>query len=155
MFNHGDIFNGHDITPSYGEDEECWDAGLSRRSYLGQYRQKKKRKTNIAGDKWSLKEARKVMHVLKDLKPYVFSVGGTYEGGNPSVYIKFKDTRLCSLRIGDHDGYSKYKYKWNLRNDHTEQIAEMDKHVQRYYHHDTDDLCKHINAYNSKIITKE
>ena len=34
-----------------------------------------------------------------------------------SVYIRFKDNRMGSIRIGDHDGREKLKYKWNLRND--------------------------------------
>lgn len=34
-----------------------------------------------------------------------------------SVYIRFKDSRMCSVRIGNHDGREHLKYKFNLRDD--------------------------------------
>jgi len=34
-----------------------------------------------------------------------------------SVYIRFKDSRMCSVRIGNHDGRDHLKYKYNLRDD--------------------------------------
>jgi len=34
-----------------------------------------------------------------------------------SVYIRFKDSRMGSIRISDHKGKSKYKYKFNMRSD--------------------------------------
>lgn len=34
-----------------------------------------------------------------------------------SVYIRFKDQRMCSIRLGDHNGRGKLKYKYNIRVD--------------------------------------
>lgn len=50
-----------------------------------------------------------------------------------SVYVKFGDSRLRSLRIGDHDGRSKYKYKWNLRSDIASSGEIMDHGVRRFF----------------------
>lgn len=37
-----------------------------------------------------------------------------------SVYIKFAGQRMGSLRIGDHKGIEKYRYRWNLHMEHNE-----------------------------------
>lgn len=34
-----------------------------------------------------------------------------------SVYIRFEDPRFGSIRISDHQGISKYQYKYNIRSD--------------------------------------
>lgn len=34
-----------------------------------------------------------------------------------SCYIRFKDKDLCSVRVADHEGRGKYKYKFNVRTD--------------------------------------
>lgn len=34
-----------------------------------------------------------------------------------SIYIRFEDNRIGSVRIGNHEGRSKLKYKYNLRSD--------------------------------------
>lgn len=34
-----------------------------------------------------------------------------------SAYIRFKDCRMGSIRLGDHKGRSQYSYKWNIRSD--------------------------------------
>lgn len=34
-----------------------------------------------------------------------------------SIYIRFEDNRIGSVRIGNHQGRSKLKYKYNLRTD--------------------------------------
>jgi hypothetical protein len=39
------------------------------------------------------------------------------EATTSSVYIRFADPRNASIRIGDHDGKSRYRYKWNVRTD--------------------------------------
>ena len=66
-----------------------------------------------------------------------------------SFYIKFEDERLRSLRVGDHGGKTKYRYKWNLRLDMhkfertvkkgavrffypIDQLPKMIQHMQRY-----------------------
>lgn len=52
-----------------------------------------------------------------------------------SIYIRFDDNRMCSIRIGNHDGRSKLKYKYNLRDDisinHTKWVKDGD--IWRFY----------------------
>ena len=71
---------------------------------------------------------RRVLTELKDLGAYVY-----YSATTGSIYIKFEDARLCSLRIGDHDGKEKYKYKWNLRFDIKDSYETWDGGVRRFY----------------------
>lgn len=99
--------------------------------------------------------------ILKELAPlgaYVYSQGQPNKKYNsdPSIYIKFRNPKLRSLRIGDHDGYEKYKYKWNLRIDGREGI-EKDKGVTRFYYRANAvyDICNHIKNYSRKCIDKD
>ena len=52
-----------------------------------------------------------------------------------SVYIRFKDVRMGSIRIGDHPGRDKLKYKFNLRNDMGLSVGKWIKNGDnwRYY----------------------
>ena len=68
-----------------------------------------------------------VMSGLMELRPYIY-----YKAATGSIYIKFKDKRLLSLRIGDHRGREKYKYKWNLRKDINEICKYLDRGTMRY-----------------------
>ena len=34
-----------------------------------------------------------------------------------SIYVRFNDNRMCSIRLSDHNGRNKLKYKFNLRSD--------------------------------------
>lgn len=50
-----------------------------------------------------------------------------------SVYIRFGDAKLCSVRVGDHDGREKYKYKFNLRSDIKQARWDIEDNIWRYY----------------------
>jgi len=52
-----------------------------------------------------------------------------------SVYIRFADSRMGSVRIGNHDGRSKLKYKYNLRSDisPTHPKWVKDENIWRFY----------------------
>ena len=143
------FFGGLNGDGFFGEDE-YGSPDLS--SFRNQRRKHRKRKTDISGDWWSHKMARKLLEDLVDLKPYVFSVGSSYKGGNPSVYIKFSDEKFRSVRIGDHPGYSKYSYKWNLRSDMNGSSRELDGKVNRFYHSDIGELCNHLQNYAAKVV---
>ena len=88
---------------------------------------------------------------LEDLGAWVYHISKY-----GSVYIKFEDEKLRSLRVADHPGRKKYKYKWNLmtkggiRNGLRE---EVDRGVNRFYY--SPDKCKdlvtHIRSYKRKI----
>ena len=49
-----------------------------------------------------------------------------------SVYIRFDDVRMGSIRIGDHPGREKLKYKWNIRLDKVKEGWRKDD-TWRYY----------------------
>ena len=63
------------------------------------------------------------------LKPYVYVAASS-----GSCYIKFANQQLLSLRIADHNGGPKYRYKWNLRKDITKSKTAIDRGVIRYYY---------------------
>lgn len=71
-----------------------------------------------------------------------------------SVYIKFDDERLRSVRVADHPGRDKYKYKWNVRVDakFSEPWLEVDNGIERYYYPSRciKELIKDIKHYNGK-----
>ena len=58
--------------------------------------------------------ANKIIALLaeNDIRAYIWCVATT-----GSVYIRFEDNRMCSIRIGDHNGKEKLKYKYNIRSD--------------------------------------
>lgn len=58
-------------------------------------------------------------HLLKELKE--FGAIDWHESKHSSRYIKFKDTRLGSIRIADHKGRSKYSYTYELTDISTEE----------------------------------
>lgn len=50
-----------------------------------------------------------------------------------SVYLRFDNPQLRSVRISDHCGINKYKYKFNVRFDIQESYKESDWGIERYY----------------------
>jgi len=54
-----------------------------------------------------------------------------------SAYIRFKDSRIGSIRLGDHKGRSQYSYKWNIRSDFPRKHSKWHKvdGKWRYYAH--------------------
>lgn len=74
-----------------------------------------------------------VIHLLDELEgegAYLYHVSQF-----DSVYIKFKDEDLKSLRVADHNSQGmckKYKYKWNLMIDGETKIA-ADNGIVRFY----------------------
>lgn len=54
-----------------------------------------------------------------------------------SAYIRFKDSRIGSIRLGDHKGRSQYSYRWNVRSDFPHKHSKWHKvnGKWRYYTH--------------------
>lgn len=79
----------------------------------------------------SIDMAHQVLNALRDqgIEGYIYHKAVTTE----SVYVKFEDQRLCSLRIGDHDGKERYRYKWNLRSDYTKFKVKIDNGIKRFF----------------------
>lgn len=63
-----------------------------------------------------------------NLKPYLY-----HHSLYCSYYIRFMDNRLKSVRISDHEGRSKYRYKWNFRADLKLAKILIDRGVRRFY----------------------
>jgi len=69
-----------------------------------------------------------ILRELKDLNPYIY-----HKALTGSIYVKFKDKRLRSVRIADHNGRAKYRYKWNIFKGYKEDSVKYDKGVRRYF----------------------
>lgn len=73
-----------------------------------------------------------------------------------SAYIRFDDNRMGSIRLGDHPGRSKLRYRYNIRSD-----IKMKKHnkwenkdgIWRLYIHASklDDIIPHLLKSKEKI----
>lgn len=63
---------------------------------------------------WCEHYANKIINLLKEnnVEAYIW-----HKATTNSIYIRFKDNRIGSIRIADHEGRDKLKYKFNLRSD--------------------------------------
>lgn len=50
-----------------------------------------------------------------------------------SVYVRFEDQRMGSIRIGDHNGRERLKYKYNVRSDVKKRGWVKDGEIWRYF----------------------
>lgn len=50
--------------------------------------------------------------IKEGVKAYIW-----HKATTGSVYVRFEDSRMGSVRIGNHDGREHLKYKFNLRDD--------------------------------------
>jgi len=80
------------------------------------------------------KIAEELVHELDEvgISAYIWHIATT-----GSVYIRFEDNRIGSVRIGDHNGRSKLKYKFNVRSDLKTGFKKWmkDGEIWRYYIH--------------------
>lgn len=72
--------------------------------------------------------AHKVVTELLDLVAHIYKVADS-----GSVYMKFEQPGVGTLRIGTHHGMLKYRFRWNIRKDIEEFYEENDRGVVRYY----------------------
>ena len=107
-------------------------------------------KNNRGGGKTSKVEKRQmgalkniVLSELKDIDARLYN-----HAKSGSVYIKFCDERLRSLRICNHGNIPKYRYKWNIELGGTTR-TEVDNGVKRFYFADNDlrNFYKRIRRY--------
>ena len=57
--------------------------------------------------------ADQILSELSQFGPYIYHKAVT----SNSIYVKFPHWGLGSVRIGDHTGRQKYRYRWQLRTD--------------------------------------
>jgi hypothetical protein len=67
---------------------------------------------------------------VEGFEAYIWHVAESTTG---SAYIRFKNPLLCSIRLGDHNGKEKYKYKYNVRSDIQKSHTEVDRGTWRWY----------------------
>ena len=93
-----------------------------------------------------------IMRDLQSLSPYYYckAVSG-------SIYIKFEDVRIRSLRIADHKGISRYRYKWNLLSYWQLENKIVDHDYVRFYYNfnDYQEFVEHILNYEKAIKRNE
>jgi hypothetical protein len=91
---------------------------------------------------WTEHYANLIISKLKEnnINAYIW-----HKATSNSVYIRFKDSRIGSIRLADHTGRSKLKYKFNLRSDlHLSKPKWVkDNNTWRYY--------APLNCYNDLI----
>lgn len=76
-----------------------------------------------------------VLSALKVHGPWIYHKART----TSSVYIKFASEHLRSLRIADHKGIDKYKYKWNVNVGYTgPPFMSLDENIERYFYSPND-----------------
>lgn len=73
-----------------------------------------------------------IIDKLKKFNPFIW-----HKSKYNSVYIKFRDVRLGSIRISDHNRRSKYKYTYEINSNLT-----------------TNEILIYINSMINKIINK-
>ncbi len=89
--------------------------------------------------------------VLEDLKP--LGAYSYYSAATGSQYIKFEDPRLGSLRIGDHKGREKYRYKWNLMVGGERRTVQTGKILRHFYPiSDIDAMCSEIRKHSGEVL---
>lgn len=71
--------------------------------------------------------------LIEALKYYGIHAHVFHKATTGSVYVRFDNANIGSVRIGDHDGREKYRYRFNLRQDLTECKTENDNGIERYY----------------------
>lgn len=76
-----------------------------------------------------LKIVKYIFNELKEFEPYLYHVSS-----HNSVYVKFRKGDLRSIRIADHKGRTKYKYKWNIDTRLNEPLVLNDRNVVRNFY---------------------
>lgn len=87
-----------------------------------------------------------ILKQLAYLNPYIYHKSTS----TSSIYIKFLDERIGSIRVGDHNGIEKYRYRWNLRKDLNEIKLENDQGIVRHYYpfNQLDQMVADIKKYH-------
>ena len=84
---------------------------------------------------------------FKSLGAYTYHVSK-----HGSCYVKFKNERLRSVRIADHDGRPWYRYKWNLVSHRPTEVVR-DNGVVRYFYNiiDFNKFVSHVKNYSNAL----
>lgn len=76
----------------------------------------------------SLFDLNSIIEALAEFEPYIYKKAYSSD----SVYVKFGRIPH-SLRISDHKGRKKYRYRWNIRTDILLKEINTNGHEMRFY----------------------
>lgn len=86
--------------------------------------------------------------IVEELKKYNFVISTYHSYTTSSIYIKLDYGVANGIRIADHKGKKKYKYRYNVMNDLEADYMEKDGGYERFYYRP-----KHIGKMINKIVT--
>ncbi len=94
--------------------------------------------------------------VIKNLKDKGFIVHKYFAKTTKSIYLKLDYGVCCGIRISDHNGKKKYKYKFNLIKQYQGPKQVIDKGYLRnfYNYNDTKELIEDVQIEKENKITK-
>lgn len=87
----------------------------------------------------------KVIELIQPMNPWVYHVSR-----NNSVYLKFDlphAPAIGTLRVADHPGLRKYRYKWNILIGYQGKLAVRDRGIVRYFYSESQ-----LNLFASQIL---
>ena len=85
--------------------------------------------------------------IVKELKKHDFIISTYHSYTTSSIYIKLDYGVANGIRIADHKGKKKYKYRYNVMNDLEADYREKDCGFERFYYRP-----KHIKKMINQII---
>lgn len=94
--------------------------------------------------------------VVKELKEKGFIVHKHYAKTTRSIYLKLDYGVCCGIRISDHMGKKKYKYKFNLIKQYKgpKKINDRGYIRQFYNYNNTNELLKDVQTEKIKKLNK-
>lgn len=94
--------------------------------------------------------------VIEDLKKRGFQINKYYAKTTRSIYLKLDYGVCCGIRISDHKGKKKYKYKFNLIKQYKGPKKINDKgYIRLFYNYDnTKELIEDVQNEKKAKISK-
>lgn len=94
--------------------------------------------------------------LIKDLKEKGFQINKYYAKTTKSIYLKLDYGVCCGIRISDHRGKKKYRYKFNLIKQYEGPKQIKDKGYLRlfYDYNNTEELIKDVQIEKKAKINK-
>lgn len=92
--------------------------------------------------------------LIKDLKEKGFQINKYYAKTTKSIYLKLDYGVCCGIRISDHNGKQKYRYKFNLIKQYKGPKEKIDRgYVRLFYdYNNTEELIEDVqNEKKAKI----
>ena len=94
--------------------------------------------------------------LIKELKEKGFQINKYYAKTTKSIYLKLDYGVCCGIRISDHKGKKKYRYKFNLLKKYNGPKQKNDKgYIRLFYDYsNTEELIKDVQNEKKVKINK-